>query len=92
MNFARTEPLSHQPSTKMRYRQTYSQYQRSMDLERHADRLLGETKPRKQTANFGVTVSAPVNGCNCDVLPWEDCEHTEAAANSAMSDMLGKQY
>lgn len=53
----------------MRYRQTYSQYQRSINLERQADRLLGETKPRKQTANFGVTVSAPVNGCNCDALP-----------------------
>jgi len=26
--------------------------------------------------------------CSCDVLPWEDCEHTEADAHKAMRDML----
>lgn len=26
--------------------------------------------------------------CGCDVLPWDDCEHTEAAAHNAMRDML----
>ena len=26
--------------------------------------------------------------CHCNVLPWEDCEHTDAMAASAMKEML----
>jgi len=26
--------------------------------------------------------------CDCNVPPWEDCEHTEALANAAMLDQL----
>lgn len=26
--------------------------------------------------------------CNCTTPPWEDCEHTDALAQSAMADML----
>lgn len=26
--------------------------------------------------------------CNCTTPPWEDCEHTEALAHSAMAEML----
>lgn len=26
--------------------------------------------------------------CNCNVLPWEDCEHTELAAHAAMMEMM----
>lgn len=29
-----------------------------------------------------------VQVCNCNVQPWEDCEHTEAAASQAMQEML----
>lgn len=74
----------------MKYRQTYSQHQQSIFLEREADRLLRNAEPRqkKSTSNYGITKSAVLAGCDCDVLPWEDCEHTEAAANAAMIDML----
>lgn len=27
-------------------------------------------------------------GCSCDVLPWEDCEHTDEQAHQAMLEML----
>lgn len=32
--------------------------------------------------------SSSVESCGCDVLPWEDCEHTEAAIQQAMAEML----
>ena len=36
-----------------------------------------------------VTVSVvQEETCNCDVPPWEDCEHTEYAAHQAMLEML----
>ena len=31
---------------------------------------------KKQRHKFGVTKSAPVPHCGCNVLPWDDCEHT----------------
>jgi hypothetical protein len=31
---------------------------------------------RVNKLDFGTTVSAPVYDCGCDVLPWEDCEHS----------------
>lgn len=44
--------------------------------------------------SYGVQRSAITHGnsidtsCGCDVLPWEDCEHTEAATQRAMEEML----
>lgn len=37
-------------------------------------------------AKTGPKVFTPL--CDCDALPWEDCEHTEAQANAAMLEML----
>jgi len=35
------------------------------------------------------TKSAAVKSCGCDhILPWDDCEHTDAAAAAAMREML----
>jgi len=35
------------------------------------------------------TTSAPAYDCGCDhILPWDDCEHTDAAAAAAMREML----
>lgn len=50
--------------------------------------------PRKPRAKIdsmvmGITGSTNVASCDCDVEPWEDCEHTEAAANKSMLEMLG---
>lgn len=42
--------------------------------------------PKLQTRG-PVVVDTPIS-CGCDVLPWEDCEHTEATAQKAMAEML----
>ena len=42
----------------------------------------------RNTQSFGTTTSE-VEGCGCDVLPWEDCEHTDRAADNAMREMVG---
>lgn len=51
-----------------------------------------KTRPAKSTpdANPAVTHScAAVEDCGCDhILPWEDCEHTEAAAAAALEEIL----
>ena len=52
--------------------------------------------PAHKSAHHGVNQLAPVvtksvyvPHCGCyHVPPWEDCEHTEAAANAAMREML----
>lgn len=36
-----------------------------------------------------ITGPETVESCNCDVLPWEDCIHTEQASEAAMLEMLG---
>lgn len=36
-----------------------------------------------------MTGPATVSDCGCDVLPWEDCEHTEEAAQQAFAEMIG---
>ena len=47
---------------------------------------------RKNHKSAVVTKSAHVPHCGCHhVLPWEDCEHTESAAQSAMREMLSLQ-
>ena len=40
--------------------------------DRHAPRTTGAYKPL----------------CDCDAIPWEDCDHTEYLAAQAMRDML----
>ncbi len=37
-------------------------------------------------ARTGPKVFVPL--CHCDALPWDDCEHTDRAAELAMRDML----
>jgi hypothetical protein len=37
-------------------------------------------------ARTGPEVFTPM--CDCDVLPWEDCRHTEYLANAAMHNIL----
>lgn len=38
---------------------------------------------------FAITHSnAPQHSCDCDALPWEDCEHTEALADKAMREIM----
>jgi len=52
--------------------------------------------PAHKSAHHGVNQLAPVvtksiyvPQCGCYHIPlWEDCEHTEAAANAAMREML----
>ena len=46
-----------------------------------------EARPRVDFMAMGVTGPAVLETCGCDVLPWEDCEHTEAAAHQAMLEM-----
>ena len=50
-------------------------------------------KPKKQPkvpahkpVKTGPAVFVPL--CNCTTPPWEDCEHTDALASKAMSEML----
>lgn len=50
-----------------------------------------KAKPVKQTKPKKASVAAPIEFvplCNCTTPPWEDCEHTDALAQSAMSEML----
>lgn len=35
-----------------------------------------------------VTGPAVIADCGCDVLPWEDCEHTEDAAQQAFDKIM----
>ncbi len=36
-----------------------------------------------------VTGPAIVADCGCNVPPWEDCEHTEVAAQQALFEITG---
>jgi hypothetical protein len=40
----------------------------------------------KKPVITGPSVFVPL--CNCDVLPWDDCQHTDALANEAMQEMM----
>lgn len=51
-----------------------------------------KTKPyypnrRVDTINFGVTKAKEVYGCDCDELPWEDCEHTAVLEPAQLEHM-----
>lgn len=65
---------------------------RSIRLDKYPERKTKEKKSGKPRHNHGasvITTSAPAYDCGCDhVLPWEDCEHTEQAAQSAMREMI----
>lgn len=47
-------------------------------------------KPKRPQKDYHATVTTGVCKpmCNCDALPWEDCEHTDALAMQAMHTML----
>jgi hypothetical protein len=45
-------------------------------------------KSPKTDYHATVTTGTCTPLCDCDVLPWEDCEHTEALAQQAMHEML----
>ena len=50
-----------------------------------------KAKTHKPPKDHHATVTTGGNFvpmCNCDALPWEDCEHTDALAMQAMSDQL----
>jgi hypothetical protein len=40
----------------------------------------------KKPAITGPSVFIPL--CECDALPWDDCEHTDRMAHNAMKEML----
>lgn len=68
---------------------------RSIRLDKYPERKSKKKnsgKPRTKKHNHGasvITKSAYVPHCGCyHVLPWEHCEHTERAAQSAMRKML----
>lgn len=47
--------------------------------------------PRRAVSGdtYAITRSAPVQSCGCtDVLPWEDCEHTDAEADKYMREFI----
>ena len=54
--------------------------------------LLGNPNKRiEKKKDQSVAVTGPENFvplCNCDVPPWEDCEHTEHETHQAMLEML----
>lgn len=50
---------------------------------RNWKRTPNEKPERKDVRHFGVTHS-DAGGCDCDVLPWEDCEHTEQLGDEEM--------
>lgn len=45
-------------------------------------------RDKKLPGKFITGPKVFIPSCSCDVLPWEDCEHTEEAAHSAMLEML----
>lgn len=49
--------------------------------------LRKKRRPRKDY-HAPVTTGKLVPLCNCDVPPWEDCEHTEELSARAMAEML----
>ena len=59
----------------------------------HRLELIVHNKPSKaaskkgDSSSFGITGPADIESCGCNVLPWEDCEHTEAAAHLAMLEV-----
>jgi len=49
-----------------------------------------KTKPKKPAKPAPVVTKTFTPLCNCNVLPWEDCEHTDALAHKAMLEMTGQ--
>jgi hypothetical protein len=70
--------------------------ERRVEKRKKAKSRKNSKKSSSQSEHHGVnnlapviTTSAPAYDCGCDhVLPWEHCEHTERAAQSAMREML----
>jgi hypothetical protein len=60
-----------------------------------SDLSLGKRKENKvpQVKKSKITVSKiVVQSCGCDVLPWEDCEHTDALAQQEMQKILSMAH
>lgn len=62
--------------------------------KRRASGKLITLEDKEKFESYGVKTNR-VTGkfvplCNCDALPWEDCEHTEALAHAAMLEMLDR--
>jgi hypothetical protein len=47
-------------------------------------------KPKNPAKPAPVVTKTFTPLCNCNVLPWEDCEHTDALAHKAMLEMTGQ--
>lgn len=54
---------------------------------RHICSLCRQREILLETRTTGPAMVTP--GCDCDVLPWDDCMHTDAAAHAAMLEQLG---
>jgi len=54
-------------------------------------RMAQDMKPKKDVNRKPRITGTYRPSCACDVLPWEDCEHTEAAAQAALQEMLEPQ-
>ena len=61
-----------------------------VDVRWKASRLRREPRQRINAAAHGTTTTRGVYHCGCvHVLPWEDCEHTDAEAERIALSMLG---
>lgn len=49
---------------------------------------LARLKKEHEPAKTAPSTFTPL--CNCNVPPWEDCEHTDALAHKAMLEMTGQ--
>lgn len=57
--------------------------------KKNADSIKRKQEKRQSTTKSVVTVQT----CNCNVPPWEDCEHTDALAQQEMEKILtGEHY
>lgn len=52
--------------------------------QKNADSIKRKQDKRQSTTKSVVSVPT----CNCDVLPWEDCEHTDALAQQEMKKIF----
>ena len=55
-------------------------------LNRNTADMLPRKKENHKTVSTGKETFRP--RCACTVLPWEDCEHTEADAQQSMKEIL----
>jgi len=57
------------------------------------NRVSADIKPKKDHHKSVITGEKLFRPrCACTVLPWEDCEHTEADAQHALKEMLNLPF